>query len=351
MTTGQGVARRNDRVRVALIGLDHWYTALPLSDALNTRADTRLVVVWDRDRKRAREVASKAGADVSDDWRSAVARTDVDAVASFVTTRDNPDVVIAAARARKHVLCVKPVAMGLSEVELIAQAVTDAGITFFPIEGYYRLASHCRALRSLVRSAAVGRVLTVSVTGRAGLPRAWPSDSSAGWYGDPNEVPGGAWIDHGIYQVALVRWILGSEPVNVRGVVARLNNYPIAHEDYGLAVFTFSDGAVVSLEETWTLPRGMYYSQMDIVGSEGMLSYSNRDGKIWIGQMDGRGASRWAEHNYGQDREDGDYLSHFVECILRGTLPVCSVEDARADLAACLAFYEAARIGGVVTVP
>lgn len=344
MKQNRSARSSKDVLGIALIGLDHWYTALPLARSIAESPLVELVALWDRDESRAREVGSTVHTDVAKDWESILGRDDVDAIASFVTVDENAHIVAAAARQGKHVICVKPVAMKTSEVDFIASAAASTGVVIFPMEGYYRLTPHCGKLKELISQGVIGDVLTISITGRAGVPQCWPDVDSPGWYGDPTKVPGGAWLDHGIYQLAFLRWLLGAEPRRVRGLVATLGNSQISNEDYGLAIYEFSDGTMVSMEETWTMPRGMYYSQTDIVGTEGMLSYSNRDNSIWVA----RNGHPWVKERF--DRTDVDYLRHFIDCVKGNARPICTIHDARVNLAASLAFYEASRLGTEVAI-
>ena len=48
-------------VRIAVIGLDHWYTALPLVDSLATREDATLVAICDANVARAQALGDQLG--------------------------------------------------------------------------------------------------------------------------------------------------------------------------------------------------------------------------------------------------------------------------------------------------
>src|SRR5687768_10009277 len=59
----------------------------------------------------ARAAAGLGAADAHLDWRELVARADVDAVVVATPQRFRPEIAIAAARAGKHLLCEKPLAL------------------------------------------------------------------------------------------------------------------------------------------------------------------------------------------------------------------------------------------------
>ncbi len=53
-------------------------------------------------------------------------------------------------------------------------------------------------------------------------------------------APGGAWIDHSVYQIGLLRWLLDDEVSEVMGRVRRLKYPDLAVEDYGIGTLEFS---------------------------------------------------------------------------------------------------------------
>jgi predicted dehydrogenase len=99
-------------------------------------------------------------------------------------------------------------------------AVRQAGVHFLPSEALPRLAEQHRQIKQWVDRGAFGRLVSVSATLWAGLPQRWPDDPDPGWWADPRRTPGGGWIDHAIYDVDLLRWLLGEEVVLAAGIAA-----------------------------------------------------------------------------------------------------------------------------------
>ena len=101
-----------------------------------------------------------------------------------------------------------------------------------------------------------------------------------GWFADPAQVPGGAFIDEGIYWVDVFRWLTGSEIVQVEAKMANLVHKDIAVEDWGLATFTFANGVIATLEAAWTInapratgpsPKQNSVVRTEIVGTRGEI--------------------------------------------------------------------------------
>jgi predicted dehydrogenase len=120
---------------------------------------------------------------------------------------------IAAARAGKHVLCEKPLAMNAVEAQTMVDACSSAGVRL--MEAFmYRLHPSWEAVRELVASGRIGRLRAVQ-----------------SWFSYFNDDPanirniaefgGGALMDVGCYSVNLSRMLFGGEPDRVEASVTR----------------------------------------------------------------------------------------------------------------------------------
>src|SRR5262245_44940805 len=206
---------------VALIGLDHWYAALNLAAAAARSDQCRLVAVADDDEAHGQQVARDYGADIATtDERTVLERGDVDIVIAMHSTERNMAVCCAAAAAGKHIISVKPMAMDLASADAIVEAVRSAGVIYLPFESTHRLMPRHQQIKRWIDEGRIGRPQRYSQTLHSSLPQAWPGSRSSGWWIDPARVPGGGWIDHGIYAVDLVRWLFGATASKVLGVVA-----------------------------------------------------------------------------------------------------------------------------------
>ena len=333
-------------VRVAIVGLDHWYSAFSFAEAVADHPEANLVAIGDADLARADELAGRVGGGRTTTRRDEILDDEsVDVVASFVSVDQNPAVCAAAAARGKHVVSVKPVARTLAEATALRVAVRDAGVVFLPTESRPRLAEQHRRIKEWVDRGAFGRVISAHSCLWAGLPERWSGDPDPGWWADAARVPGGGWIDHAIYDVDLLRWLLGQEVVRAAGVAANLKHPDLPVEDYGTALLTFDGGVVANLEVTWTAPAGGGRRALSIVGTEGALAYDSLTDRLSL-------AGRLSESGTWQEVEprswDAEGIGHLVAAV-RGREPaIATIDDAWRNLAACLAFYEAAAAGKAV---
>jgi predicted dehydrogenase len=331
-----------EKLGVALLGLDHWYIALSLAPTVAASERTRLVAVAHDDQARARQVAQEHGAETwTTDYRAALDRPDVDIVVAMYSSDRNVAICREAAGLGKHIVSVKPMAMDLAGADAIAKAVRAAGVHFFPYESSHRLNAADQRSKQWIDEGRIGRPLRYTHTMHSSLPLAWPGSQESGWWVDPARVPGGGWLDHSIYAVDTLRWLFGSEPVQVQGVAGNQRYPDLPLDDYGIAVFTLANGAVAIVEDTWTAERGYGFGHSEIAGSAGaIVDQTGTGGRIALrGDF---GFDGWM----AVERPRGPQITpveHVAICVQEQSAPVATVEDGRANLAACLAFYEAAR--------
>jgi len=331
-------------MRIAFIGLDHWYSAVPLARAFAARDDVEVAGIADRDEARARQIAEQVG--VADSTADAARYLDdptVDVVANFTSTERSAPVTIAAARRGKAILSVKPLANTLAEATEVVRAVTRAGVTFVGADSRPRAFPFSERLRDWHAEGRFGTLLTASYRLGGVMPEAWPGESGPGWWGDPERAPGGAWIDHAIYHLDLFRWLTGAEVTRVSGMVANLRHHDLGVEDYGHATVEFSSGLVATVEDTWVAPPRGAHTTMTLVGTEGALSFDSLTGQLSLSA----GGEGWT-HAPAPARHVS--VVDDLVAVFRGERePHGTVADAWHNLAACRAFYEAAATGTPVT--
>ena len=243
-------------LRFAIVGLDHWYSALPLAEELAAHPDAELLLIADMRIARARAIGERLGVPATDDLQAAVEQPAIDVVASFASSDRNPEICIRAAQAGKRILSVKPVARHVTDARRVVSAVETAGVAFVPAESRSRVSPLGRHLAALVEQRPRGRLVSAHFTVSGHPPASWPGAADSGWWTDPRRTAGGAWIDHAIYDVDRMRSLLGSEPIAVSARMANLVHRGLDVEDFGHAVFEFADGTVASMEHTWTAAAG-----------------------------------------------------------------------------------------------
>jgi predicted dehydrogenase len=345
------MARMARTWRVAVLGLGHWYSAYGLARALPEYPRAELVAAAWKDEAQLAAFTSSFGIRGYRDAADLLAREDVDIVHIAAPVAEIPDLAIAAARAGKHIVLGKPMAMTVARAADMVEEVRKAGVVCLPFQGIMRL--RARDLKQRVDAGDIGDIILIHQTSRWSIAEDWSGSGRPGWFADPSQVPGGAFIDEGIYWIDLFRWMTGSECVQVEARMANLVHKDIAVEDWGMATFTFASGVIATLEAAWTInaPRasGPSPKQNSVV----RLELVGRRGEIvdqWF-RMPGRavlaaGAADWIFERQSEvpfAPAAPFPLGHLIDCLDNGTAPIADIEEARKSFVLAMAAYDAAR--------
>jgi predicted dehydrogenase len=218
-----------------------------------------VVAIGSRDAERARAAADRHGiAHVHGSYEALLADPDVDAVYVPLPNHLHAEWTLAAARAGKHVLCEKPLALTAADAERMIEGCRAEGVVL--MEAFmYRLHPSWVAARELVAAGRIGRLAAVS-----------------SWFSYYNDDPanirnvraygGGALLDIGCYSVNLSRMLFGAEPTRVEASVVRDPASGVDVLTSGL--LEFADGVATFTCSTRTEPD----QQVHLYGTEGRIS-------------------------------------------------------------------------------
>jgi D-xylose 1-dehydrogenase (NADP+, D-xylono-1,5-lactone-forming) len=236
---------------------------------------------------------------------------------------------IRAAQAGKHVLCEKPLALSVGDVDAIAAAAHAHGVVV--AEAFmYRHHPQTLRVRDLVASGAIGRTRLVRGSFTFTLTR--PGDVRL----DP-AMGGGALWDVGCYPLNFARFVLGSEPLEVFG---GQQTGKTGIDETFTAQLRFPGDVLVQFDCGFRAP---FRAEMEFVGEEGTLLVPQpfrpeTDSTLRLT----RGDETQSIAAPGPDR----YLlevEDMADAILEGKPSRVSLADSRANVAAIVALYESAR--------
>lgn len=283
-----------DTVRVAM--LSFWHVHAPgYADQVRKSPDASISVVWDEDQERGREWAEKLGVPFEPDLEKAVSRDDVDGVVVDAPTNMHTEVMLAAARAGKHIFTEKVVALTVAEVDAIAQAVEEAGVKFvvsFPFRGDPRFIYAKQA----VDNGWLGQITSLRVRhGHSGVLDAWlPSH-----FLDPTPTGGGAMIDLGCHPMYLARWF-GGQPRKVTSILGRLSQ-DLAVDDNSAVLIEFESGALGIVEASF-VQRSLPWA-LEIHGTEGALHIGGPGAEVQLHSERATGIKGWITPDRLPDRD------------------------------------------------
>ncbi len=171
----------------------------------------------------------------------------------------------AAAQARVHVLCEKPLTTSLQELHALQDRVRDAGIVLHTVHNW-KYSEAFRAVLSLVREGAIGSVRTVSFdTARNGCS----VTTGENWRMNKSVAGGGILVDHGWHTFYLLLALAGERPLRIRAELGRQRYSEAEVEDTVHCVVDFPS-LTGEIRLTWAA-EGRHTS-WKIGGSDGELA-------------------------------------------------------------------------------
>ena len=346
---------------VGIIGLHHLHpeSYVPLFEQME---ETRLVAVAELDAALLEGFERKTGATGHSDWRTLIARDDVDLVVIFLPHNACPEAAISAAEAGKHVLVEKPMAATSEGARRMAEAARRNGVK---LSAPYAWRYHpvTKTIRKLIEEGVLGDIVACEGRCAAGRPDRYLL-GNAPWIVEKAQSGGGPMHNLGVHWIDLFRHLLKDEVARVSGEV--VHTHPeMDIEDHAFALLRFEKGAVASLDISYSVPPAYPHGRdlyIEIRGSAGVLSWS----PAWLGETDELLICSDAESYRDaplrrmaiQSEKVAGYggvmglacLRDFVRAIAEDRPPAVSPEDGIQALRVVEAIYRAAETRSVVSV-
>lgn len=293
--------------------------------------------VVDRHPARAEALARLAGdASWETDFGAMLADASIDAIDICTSPDSHAELTIAAARAGKAIHLEKPVALHLSEVDPMLDAVAEAGVPFLVGQTTRFQPVHLEIAES-IQAGVIGAPRALHASFYAG--HLWPGGWRA-WQLDIERC-GGHLMHNGIHAIDLATWLMGSRPVRVfaRGMKTFTPGMPTPDSFH--IILRFENGAMATLEWSYALhTRGDFLRRIAVFGEDGTLHHSTQ-GEIDVVSDAGRpvaiGTLGAFEHQ----------MRHFVD-VLNGAEPIVTPEQVRGAFAAAEAAQESYATGRVI---
>ena len=312
---------REDALGIAIVGCGQ--IARAHATAVGQLRGARLVACCDLEEERARRFAEVTSTPTCYTALEEVLADDqVQAVALCLPPNLHCEATVAAAKAAKHVLCEKPMALTLAQADRMIRAARRARVTLM-IGQVLRFRQTYRTARDLVRSGRIGEPRHV-IRRRTGLSKEPPRP----WAASP-EVAGG-WLlyGYGAHEVDAILWL---NDTTAREVYAQARVVNPAWNDYDEVAIqmTLADGSMATM--THSLNAHVSWWDEIIIGTKGSLYMEAK--KIVLAEEI---IPVTEEPSYGMLRQ----YQEFVAAVGEGREPEASGRDVRRTMAA----LEAARL-------
>jgi len=248
-------------VGCGFMGRTHSNAFLQAGRFFDTPRQLTLKAVCARDAAKAQAFAGNWGYESFEtDWRSLVARKDIDLIDIASPNDTHAEIAIAAAQAGKMVLCEKPLGRDSAEAEAMTAAVEAAGVANMVWYNYRRVPAVV-LLKHLIDEGRFGKIFhyrakflqdwTISSDlpqGGAGLWRLDASVAGSGVTGDllAHTIDTALWLNGSISNVvAMTETFIKERKHNLTGQVA-----PVTIDDASAFLCHFGNGSLGTFEAT-----------------------------------------------------------------------------------------------------
>lgn len=268
---------------------------------------------------------------------------DVDAVYISTTNDLHKAQAIAAAKAGKHILCEKPIAINLSDAIEMVQAAKESKVVF-ATNHHLRCSATHRKIRELVTSGALGTIYSARVNHAVSLP-----ERLRGWRLDAAEKGAGVVLDIAVHDVDTIRAALAADISEVTAFTSVQGLGTNGVEDSAMCIYRMDNGALVSSHESFMVPFGT--TSIEINGSLGTIRATGVMTQDPVGEVVLKTANGEEIVDVG---ERGNLyiwgLTKFENAVLGKGAPAATGEDGIASLVGALAVLQSAKNGRTVSV-
>jgi predicted dehydrogenase len=269
-------------------------------------------------------------------YEALLADPEIDVIYNPLPNHLHTEWSIKAVEAGKHVLCEKPLALSLADVDAMAAAVGKTGRII--AEAFaYRAHPHMQKVKEIVNSGKLGKIKMV----HGSFTFVMPNQNDIRW--DPQMGGGGLW-DIGCYPLSFTRTVLGTEPLEVFGWQV---TSPSGVDEVFAGQLRFPGDIYFQLDCSFKIPSHVF---MEIVGDEGTLNIPE---PFNTGARKNLYLTRGGKTSTIVVKGPDPYLAeveNFADAILLGKPPATTLADSRLNTATILALLESARTGKPITL-
>jgi len=264
---------------------------------------------------------------------------------------------IKAAKARKHILIEKPVALTSKEGEEVLEVCKKEGV-LIAAGLMMRYHAYHQKMKEIIESGKLGKIVSCR-----GQFTCWYPDIPGAWRQQKSTSGGGALMDMGVHAIDLIQYISGGKATKVAGLIGTQTfNYEV--EDSASVIFELDNGAFCYVDSNFNIPDAAAKCRLEIYGTRGSMLAEGTLGQVEGGKLDVLLSDDSLGYDAQQDRVDvspmeikvefGNMytkeIESFCNSILNGAKIEVPIEDALQVQKVIEAAYESSETGKFVTV-
>lgn len=317
-------------MKIGMVSFAHSH-AYSYANALESLSGVEICGIYDEDVERGKKAAERYNTIYYNDQAEFLAQP-INAVIICSENSKHKEMVINAAKAKKHILCEKPVATNIEDAQEMILACESHEVTLqiaYPV----RFSSPIQELKEMIDNDELGDIIAFRTTNRGQNP--------GGWFIDQDESGGGAVLDHTVHMVDIMRWYLNEEVVEVDAIVDSYF-HEIDIDDAGILTLEFENGVIATHDASWSrfdeFPTWGDVT-IEVIGTKQTVKVDARQEHL---RIYGTGSKSLKHAFFGNDMNLG-LVADFVNCLEEGRDPSITGYDGLKSLEVALAAYESSK--------
>jgi glucose-fructose oxidoreductase len=254
----------------------------------------KLVALLSRDKRKAEELRRKFKAKscyAAEEFSNCLANPEVEAVYLATPPSEHLSATLAAARAGKHVLCEKPLALNAAQsAEMIRVCEQHGVVLMTAYRKYYEPST--LYLKKLIHSGRLGKIDVIHTA----FSELHVAGRSLPWLLDAQTAGGGPLMDLGVYCVNTSRWLVEENPVEVSAYSWKKDVRRFRSVEEGISFrMYFASGLVVQGSSTY---GSVLSSFLFVQGDKGWACLSPAFPFDEERRLTGKVAGKWFERKF-----------------------------------------------------
>lgn len=314
------------------------------AEAICAADEARLVGVADVDHDRAVKFSEKYGCIAFSDVDSLIKHKDIDVVCICVPSGLHSEYAVKAARAGKHFVVEKPLAINREQLKTVIDACEENRVKGCVIS-QLRFSPSVQKVKKAIDDGALGKLLFADLTMK--YYRSPDYYSSVGWRGTREMDGGGALMNQGIHGIDLIQYLAG--PIcSVSGICKTLV-HDIEVEDTASLTVEFENGAIGTITGATSAFPG-FPRYIEINGTKGSIALT--EDKIAFWSVDGEEMGSELDVNVTDSSSHDDptqisfelhkkQIADMIDALKNDRAPLVDVYEGKRAVEVILSAYEA----------
>ena len=279
---------------------------------------------------------------------------DIELVAIATNSGNHADIALDCIDCNKNIVIEKPIALSMKEADEIIRRSQEKNVVV-SVSHQNRFNLAIQKLYKAVKTGRFGKISHAAVTVRWNRNKSYyeQADWRGTWVDD-----GGCLMNQCIHAIDLLIWLLGDNVESVYGVTKRQFHDYIECEDLGMAILTFKNGIVATIEGTTNVYPKNLEESICIFGEKGTVKIggtSVNNIEIWNfadedeSDEDNKGLEEPANNVYGNGHTS--LYADIVDSIRNNRKQLIDAVSGRNAVEVVLAIYKSSVEGKPIKLP